>query len=370
MRSLQLSSQRRVHVEEGSVFGAALLVYVDKKFTVMPGFAGQVYLCDFVDEKMGPAGTEITQPRSYDFEQISTRTFVRDSIKAFFPKEEALVDVTVDPGEYGLENYTCRVLCVFLFIISIQEEFFHIVQMARLLIYVPTVNDSWVGFSEPPEDESPRDQDFLVAVRGMPMGWKIWNGIFMFFPQCVLWWWTACCDTLFLMATASIDNMIVNSVAMSFLLTIDNLIIQNLMGVKSMYLMEKADEYIIGDTPKPAGAERSSCFQILDLAFWKFSALMLTLVLTVAMVYIYGDSHCDYENGRWISKPVYLPDSISVTASSSSRVSLSAAAYELGSNRLCSALSDVRSEGECLDIASPSQSYASFKFSSLIVSSV
>ena len=194
--------------------------------------------------------------------------------------------------EYGLESYTCRVLCVFLFIISIQEEFVHIVQMARLLIYVPTVNDSWVGFSEPPEDESPCDQDFRVAVRGMPMGWKIWSGIFMFFPRCVLWWWTACCGTLFLMETASIDNMIVNSVAMYFLLTIDNLIIQNLMGIKSMYLMEKADEYIIGDTPKPGGSERFSCFQILYLAFWKISALMLTLVLTVAMVYIYCDSHC------------------------------------------------------------------------------
>ena len=60
------------------------------------------------------------------------------------------------------------------------------------------------------------------------------------------------------METASIDNMIVNSVAMYFLLTIDNLIIRNLMGIKSMYVMEKADEYIIGDTPKPAGAERFS----------------------------------------------------------------------------------------------------------------
>ena len=109
---------------------------------------------------------------------------------------------------------------------------------------------------------------------------------------------------------------------------------------------------------------------------------MLTLVLTVAMVYIYCDSHCNYENGRWISKPVYPPDSMSLTASpssrmwssaSSSQVILSASAFELVSNRLCSALSDVRSEGECLDIASPgqsSQSHASFKFSSLIVSSV
>ena len=36
-------------------------------------------------------------------------------------------------------------------------------------------------------------------------------------------------------------------------------------------------------------------------------------------------------------------------------------------NWLHSALSDVRSEGECLDIASPSQSHASFNFSSLIL---
>ena len=50
------------------------------------------------------------------------------------------------------------------------------------------------------------------------------------------------------------------------------------------------------------------------------------------------------------------------------QVTLSASA--LVSNQLCSALSDVRSEGECLDIASPSQSHASFKFSSLTVSSV
>ena len=45
-------------------------------------------------------------------------------------------------------------------------------------------------------------------------------------------------------------------------------------------------------------------------------------------------------------------------------------ALALGSKWLCTALSDVRSEGECLDIASPSQSHASFNFSSLTVSSV
>ena len=102
--------------------------------------------------------------------------------------------------------------------------------------------------------------------------------------------------------------------------------------------MEKADEYIIGDTPKPGGSERFGRFQILYLAFWKSSALMLTLALTVAMV-------------------------------SLSRVTLSGRALGLGSS-LCPALSDDRSEGECLDIASTSQSNASFNFSSLTVSSV
>eukprot|EP00439_Symbiodinium_sp_Y106_P074806 s169_g14.t1 len=80
-------------------------------------FAGQMHLCDFgasvkacpdASNCVGPSGTVYTPARLYSFPIWSTRVFVRDSMKAVFPEYAEKIDEQVDPGEYGLENYTCR----------------------------------------------------------------------------------------------------------------------------------------------------------------------------------------------------------------------------------------------------------------------
>merc|ERR1712232_373104 len=78
---------------------------------------------------------------------------------------------------------------------------------------------------------------------GMSRGWKLWNFLFIFTPKLMLWWRTAVAGTDFLMETASIDGIIVNSVALGFLLSFDDIITDNLMSVQENFLLDKVEDF-------------------------------------------------------------------------------------------------------------------------------
>ncbi|CAL1167997.1 unnamed protein product, partial [Cladocopium goreaui] len=138
----------------------SLLVMLARKESVYDTFAGQMFLCDlgagciqgYSSRCTGPSGTEITPPRLYSFDIWTTRLFVRapwqsvqgktmESLKAIFPDKQDDIDERIvpwheqfdertfdeikskgtqrvqmphelDPGEYGLESYYCRLLCL------------------------------------------------------------------------------------------------------------------------------------------------------------------------------------------------------------------------------------------------------------------
>merc|ERR1712187_778535 len=87
----------------------------------------------------------------------------------------------------------------------------------------------------------------VVRVAGMSVPWKIWNVLFAFLPKCVLMYYTAKLGVFFLMETAGVDNIIVNSAALGFLLGLDELITQSLMSVQATALMEKCKGFRIKD---------------------------------------------------------------------------------------------------------------------------
>ena len=45
---------------------------------------------------------------------------------ALFPQMQDEIDKNVDPGEYGVESYWCRLVCIFIFVTAILDDFYAI----------------------------------------------------------------------------------------------------------------------------------------------------------------------------------------------------------------------------------------------------
>jgi len=318
------------------ILHAALLKYVSKEERVMDGFAGQPYLCDVgaflqTTAQLGPGGTEMSAPRLYSWGQWVTRCFVRDALVGTFPDQEKDIKVFADPGEYGIESYTCRLFCVVIFIISIVPECMLCVSMAKMFYYLPTKSEPWIKLRtvEDIGDEvigggaEDCNKKVTVCVAGMSAGWKLVNLIFILIPKCLLVYFTAHSGVNFLMETAGIDDIIVNSVALGFLLTMDELIARNLMSAAANELLDSCEGFIVSeeDDNKTFDDEEmvkrfhqpfahhwiSFCYSFL----FQLRQLASVGVITAIFLGIYYRIHCvPDEDGRWVSKPIFTPKSL------------------------------------------------------------
>jgi len=336
------------------IIHAALLMYVDKEEKVMDGFAGQMYLCDFgadldsCDHEsmscLGPGGTIMSYPRLYSWGQWVTRSFLRDSFKALFPHKAHAIPDLVDPGEYGVESFRCRLLCCLVLILSILPEIMLCWQMANLLIYLPSQNESWVSFKSHEAVEKRRltthkkdlshRKDWMeqvdVRVAGMGLGWKAWNALFVLLPKVLLVYYTAKAGIEFLMETAGIDDIIVNSVALGFLLSLDELITSALMSPQARLLLSKCEGRSIAKQDEEdeilTDAEILERFYhgqklsgggllntVKDLLLRKYLKLYLLFGLTALLVFHYYHWHCDFQDGRYVSKAMYGPKTTEFT---------------------------------------------------------
>merc|ERR1712232_372342 len=104
------------------------------------------------------------------------------------------------------------------------------------------------------------------------------------------------------MESAGIDDLIVNSTALSFLLNLDEIILATLRTESLKHLMHSCDTFELDPVEEP---RRKSMFRrILDLAP---TELVLVFVLTFLYILGYYINHCDYVDGRWVSKEMHLP---------------------------------------------------------------
>lgn len=256
-------------------------------------------------------------------------------MQAVFPDKADEILKAGDPGEYGVESYLCRLLCVILFMTSIMSELKLIANMAKLLFYIPSKNEPWIDMKEEAvESESPEEflEQVHLRVAGMSRAWKVFNTIVVLCPKCVLWLLTAKAGVNFLMETAGVDDVIVNSVALGFLLTLDEMVTDNLMIQQAKQLLVMCEPF----TFKEVIIFRSQSDHSLDdntivdrysqlrpdsdqnISNGLFSFLcsvipinfILVAALTVFFVYEYYDVHCDFVDGRFISKTVYAPTSM------------------------------------------------------------
>jgi len=378
VRGLQHVEHVTIHIESNSVYGAAMLMpqlarstgwncyltslsissylylmlcitvhgmmlmFMNKEEHVMDGFAGQMYLCDFGEnieraerglcegtDCIGPAGTQLSGPRLYSWSQWTLRSFVYQSFQQVFPD----LDIAIDPGEYGLESYNCRLVCVILFVISIIPEMELCIDMVRLLWYVPSRAESWIELKEDAEPglETAEQccEKVVIKVAGMPYCWKVWNYATVLFPKVFLVLLTARTGICFLMETAGIDDIIVNSVALGFLLSLDELVTDNLMSPGANALIDLCEELRLDDSAHGCNDEEELdesatidgwklfsgrnllCESFRELFQVQFARLIVAAVVTGVFIGEYYMYHCDWKDGRYISKPMHAPKTMS-----------------------------------------------------------
>lgn len=368
----------------------SLLVMLARKETVYDTFAGQMFLCDLgagciqgdSSRCMGPSGTEITPPRLYSFDIWTTRIFVRESLKAIFPDKQDDIQDLIDPGEYGLESYWCRLLCCILFVMSMLKEATNIIGMGKVLYYPPTRADSWLGegmgdsqadivqadldsgdvktipvSSDDPEDaransrqsvlgdkkrstrvlKSAEDlasaavppsgdvfeEDWLdsidLKIAGMPLMWKVINAVCILLPKILVWKLTVQTGITFLMETASISDLVVNSIALTFILSIDEMICETLTSQSTLSMLSRCKDYPLFDIEaatmsddelltRYGGAKLEEGVRCRDLLAILFpTRLVCVIIITIYFVWSYYRIHCQQDGATFWPNPLRTP---------------------------------------------------------------
>lgn len=297
----------------------ACLYLIDKSEEVIDKFSGQMYICDFgASVRSCPSGTGCTGPggtmyapaQMYGFNHWLTRNFLRDSLISVFPNQTSSIMEKVQPGEYGQESHAARSLCCFLFMASLMSELTAILNMSRIFFTLPSYADSWIQCDPTPGSE------VKLRIAGMPLHWKFVNFVFIFVPKLLLWRLTASAGINFLLDTGGITDVIINTVALSFIIEIDEMLFACLVTPETLCLMNALEGFnTFGEAPGPE--EMHQWLENEALAMNRFSIkitlplrMILVSVLTFLFVTEYYVMNCmEAKDGTWISQPQFVPDS-------------------------------------------------------------
>eukprot|EP00929_Paragymnodinium_shiwhaense_P066689 TRINITY_DN3347_c0_g2_i2.p1 TRINITY_DN3347_c0_g2~~TRINITY_DN3347_c0_g2_i2.p1 ORF type:complete len:158 (+),score=26.41 TRINITY_DN3347_c0_g2_i2:108-581(+) len=122
------------------------------------------------------------------------------------------------------------------------------------------------------------------------------------------------------METASIDDVIVNSGALTFILNIDELVYDTVTMAQTKYMMENCEGYPLEDEgdawikqPGPADPRKDTVLRKKAAASHWSEAVpwraLLVVVLWIGNMWLYYNNNCmRAQDGSWVSKPVYLPE--------------------------------------------------------------
>lgn len=314
-----------------------LLSMIGEEQLMMYPFAGQMHLCDFgasikecpdAPNCKGPMGTTYSMPRLYSFPIWSTRVFVKDSLKAIFPDLAEEIDAKVDPGEYGLESYHCRLACVFLFMLAVAEDLKESIGLARTLWRLPSRSDPWISYSWPTwaskeEVKKIKEINELDCVKfhvaGIPTAWKVFYYFFVVLPKFGLWLAVAKSGVHYLMETAGIVDMIVNAMALTFVLEVDEMVFHRFTTSLTKHIMNNIQDLPNFDTNMEDSETDQQALErfkaeefgtkgwgkLLMCIPWR---LIFVLVLQALFVCDYYHENCQHlEDGSWVSKELRLP---------------------------------------------------------------
>jgi len=271
---------------------------------------------------IGPGGESTPDPGSlYPVDIWISRRFVRDSLKILFPDRKDEIEANVIPGEYGVESYYCRMLCIFVFVLQIADEFQNIRAVINLLWCIPTEDDSWLEYEPPNKDSHGMGEleHIQFKVNGMPLRWKIINILFVLIPRIFIWRMLTMAGVHFLMETAAMVDQIVNTTALSFVLTTDELILERLATKATRFIVSSVQDYQLFDDNTFSNTndqETLNRYFVSELSWCqgvaRFSLLprklMWTIALMVAFTAEYYWHNCkQMEDGSIVSIDVFLP---------------------------------------------------------------
>lgn len=315
-----------------------LLAVINEEMHISNAFAGHVHLCDFgaaIDKCpdgpncRGPDGTTYTFKRSYGFDSWTTRMFVRDALSQLFPDRREEVDRYADPGEYGLEDYYCRLMCSFIFMMAVVDDLKGTIGMLTLLTHLPTDEGVWIRYEVPEWESKDRAKKVhgwtelnLVKyeVAGMPMRWKVANFVCVFLPKLFIWWTLTSSGMHFLMETAGITDLVVNCMALTFVLSIDEMIFEKLMTTAARHIMSSIEDLPLFDEPMEETQgndeilrqyfreEHGQRWRLISLVIPK--RLLIVIVCLILFICKYYLQNCTREeDGSWVSKTLHYPTS-------------------------------------------------------------
>jgi hypothetical protein len=315
-----------------------LLSMIGEEANVMGPFSGRMHLCDFgaaIEQCphgpncIGPSGSQMSYPRLYNFGTWNTRNFVRDSLKSIFPDKAEQIDQDIDPGEYGIEDYYCRLVCCFIFAMAVMNDLNMTLSLPRLFWNLPTANEKWVRFELPDWERKERakkmfrwtDLDLVkFGVAGMPIHWKMTNLVIIFIPKLFLWAVLVSSGFHFLMETSGIVDVIMNSMALTFVLNLDELIFEVLTTVPVKHIMNVLEDYALYSIDSLEVETEEEClarYEKYELGANRLRACVkvviprrLITVVAVVLIFLgkYYLKNCERrEDGSWISKPMFLP---------------------------------------------------------------
>merc|ERR550534_1604742 len=320
-----------------------ILYLLNSEELVFNKLAGRMYMCNMGANLgncpdgpgcTGPAGTRYTPSRLYNFGTWSTRVFVRDSLTMMFPDKKDVIMDRIDPGEFGMENSTCRMVCTFLFVLTLMGELDGVLNMLKVLVFAPTEEQSWVRYEAPDWADKQyaksvhgwNELDLVkIEIAGIPLVWKVVNFFCVFAPKMALWFMTLLAGTTFLMETSGIDSIIVNSTALGFILSVDELLFSSLSTPMSLHMMERLqskpmydlsqeeelDDDVVLGRHEGTKVQASPWACISNMIPGKLLLVIIIWFLALADYY-YGNCERS-EDGTWVSQTLFIPKDITLT---------------------------------------------------------
>lgn len=297
----------------------ALLMFVAEATQVMNPLGNQMHLCDFGkdletcpdgDHCVGPGGTRFTKTRVYPFSMWNMRNFVRQALLDIVPDRKDEILEKVDPGEYGMECYYCRLMCSFLFTMSVVEELLCSVGLIRLLWILPSENQDWIEYDI--EDRMLYEVQPLEHVKfkvaGMSRAWKCFTLCFIVAPKLYICHNVLLQGIILLMDTSGIMDQILGAMSMTFIIGIDEMVYSIFASSATKHIMEHICQHwsnarlkeILDGNQFPQGKR---CQPLIYVP----RRFLYVCVTMFAYVFYYYLRNCTVWHGTWVSVDMYLP---------------------------------------------------------------
>ena len=212
----------------------ALVMFVGEATQIMNPLGGQMHLCDFGADLdickgpeapfqprcTGPGGTQFSPSRLYGYTQWAVQKFTKQALVDVLPDQEDLINEKVDPGEYGLENRTCRWVCLLLFALAVNHEIQVCFRMMAMLWFLPHAPDKcdWIEIDKKNKNKA------SYRIAGMPTHWKLITALTVLIPKVTLCYFVLLEGTTLLMDTSGILDTVLGAMSMAFILDVDEML--------------------------------------------------------------------------------------------------------------------------------------------------